>query len=92
MSSILSGNTIKGIKGLQGKSASANSADLAWLYGPEISNWSSAPTSQSHYNDTGPSQLRIKDNSEPRESVVEFYPSEAICTNGPVTMEKTDRE
>jgi len=88
VSSILSGKKIKGVKGLRGISAATNDDDLVWLYGPEISNWSSGPTSQSHYIDTGPVELQIRDNSEPRESVVEFYPSKAIHTNGPVTMEK----
>jgi len=87
-SSILSGTKIKGVKSLRGISAATNDADLVWLYGPEISNWSSGPTSQSHYIDTGPVELQIRDNSEPRESVVEFYPSKAIRTNGPVTMDK----
>ena len=87
VSSILSGNKIKGIKGLQGISAAANDADLAWLYGPQISNWSSGPTSQSHYIDTGPIELQIRGNND--ESDVEFYPSKAIHTNGPATMEKS---
>ena len=86
VSSILSGNKIKGIKGLQGISAATNDADLVWLYGPQISNWSSGPTSQSHYIDTGPIELQIRGTND--ESVVEFYPSKAIHTNGPVTMEK----
>ena len=87
VSSILSGNKIKGIKGLQGISAATNDADLVWLYGPQISNWSSGPTSQSHYIDTGPIELQIRGTND--ESVVEFYPSKAIHTNGPVTMEKS---
>ena len=86
VSSILSGNKIKGIKGLQGISAATNDADLVWLYGPQISNWSSGPTSQSHYIDTGPIELQIRGTND--ESVVEFYPSKATHTNGPVTMDK----
>ena len=88
VSSILSGNKIKGIKALQGISAATNDADLVWLYGPQISNWSSGPTSQSHYIDTGPIELQIRGTND--ESVVELYPSKAMHTNGAVTMEKTD--
>ena len=59
------------------------------LTGPPIGQWSGQTglDNNVHYIDTGPNELRIRDNSEPRANVLEIYPSKSIHTVGPVTMD-----
>ena len=63
---------------------------LVCLTGPLIGQWSGQTglDNNVHFIDTGPNELRIRDNSEPRATILEIYQSKSIHTIGPVTMEE----